>query len=90
MTQSDFLEECRYVATAEPGAEAEAMRALSEADEEVVNVPMDKLVCAYHPICDPVEDGMVVWRDDNHLTITYATSLADEIDAYLVEQGVFD
>jgi hypothetical protein len=55
-----------------------AYRALAEQRDEVTALDVDRLVCPYLPICDPVLDGMVVFRDDNHITGTFATSLADE------------
>lgn len=90
LSSARSLDECRYVATDELGPETLAMRALAEDRLGVFTVPTDHLVCRYHPICDPVAGDVIVWRDDNHLTITFATSLADEVGEYLEGVGVLD
>ena len=68
---------CRFLVQREPTPEDLVLRELDAAHEQVVSIDADRLTCPYLPICDPVLDGLVVRRDSNHLTATYARSLED-------------
>jgi peptidoglycan/LPS O-acetylase OafA/YrhL len=45
--------------------------------------------CPDAPICLPVVGNEVVWRDDHHVTATYATSRRDAVWKILVATGLF-
>ncbi len=90
LSQRRAVEPCRFVTRAGPGYQEKIIRRLAEEDRGVVAVDLDPLVCPHLPICDPVVGDLVVKRDDNHLTVTFARSLLDPVDAYLVAQGVLD
>jgi hypothetical protein len=48
--------------------------------------------CAADSMCPPIVDDVLVYRDDNHITATYADWLAPAVEAalYLAEEGVPD
>lgn len=48
----------------------------------VTSIDLNDLICA-EDFCPAVRDGMVVYRDDNHLTSTFVLSLVSEIDERL-------
>ncbi len=82
-----FLEDCRYVATSRPtplqrfyGGRADGAH--------VWAINIDRLVCPYFPICDPIVDGKVVKKDPQHLTAEYARYIAPSLDDLLVRQGI--
>ena len=39
-------------------------------------------------MCDPVVNGVIVKRDHNHITGTYAAAISDDVDAMLRQVGV--
>ena len=43
--------------------------------------------CPDAPVCLPVVDGTIVWRDDHHVTATYATSRRDAVWKILEKTG---
>jgi hypothetical protein len=88
LSKAKFLEQCRYVAHLGPTGEETIYRDLAAADSGVVSVDLDRLVCPYLPICDPVVRGLVVKRDDTHLTRTFAVSLLEPFQRILVTAGV--
>jgi peptidoglycan/LPS O-acetylase OafA/YrhL len=47
----------------------------------VTTLNFDRLVCPRLPVCDAVIGSIIVKRDPNHLTATFAASLADQVDA---------
>jgi peptidoglycan/LPS O-acetylase OafA/YrhL len=89
-TATSHTASCRFLVQREPTPEDLVLRELDAAHEQVVSIDADRLTCPYLPICDPVLEGLVVRRDGNHLTATYARSLEDDIEAVLVAHGVLD
>jgi hypothetical protein len=85
---SKVLEACRYVANTKPSVVEQLYRMLAKQDDHVLSVDIDRLVCPYLPICDPVIGGHIVKIDAHHLTAEYARYLADDVDAYLKANGV--
>ena len=63
-------------------------RQLARRDSGVTSVDLDRLVCPYLPICDPIVDGQIVKWDPTHLTVAFARSIAPQLDAYLTQTGV--
>jgi hypothetical protein len=61
----------------------EIYRAFARRDTGILSANFDQLVCPYLPICDPVVNGQIVKWDRQHLTVKFAESLADPVDAYL-------
>jgi peptidoglycan/LPS O-acetylase OafA/YrhL len=62
----------------------------SEAAQRAVwsSVDLDKLICPRLPTCDPVVDGLIVKRDSNHITGTFAAHIADRVGDTLRQEGV--
>jgi peptidoglycan/LPS O-acetylase OafA/YrhL len=90
LSEEQGIAACRFVASEEPKPLERTYREIAEQRDDVTALDVDRLVCPYLPICDPVLDGMVVFRDDTHITGSFATSLADEIWAALRDNGVVD
>ncbi len=80
------LEACRFVANLEPTELERAYRRLADG-KRVFSIDIDRLVCPYLPICDPLVDGVVVRRDNSHLSLRFAESIAGQIEDLLVQQG---
>lgn len=89
LAAADWLEDCRFVVPTERPWIEEAYRELAEARREVAVLDLDRSVCPYLPICDPVIGGQVVRRDALHLTQGFGATLAEPIDAFLEARGAF-
>ncbi|HEX6150495.1 acyltransferase family protein [Nocardioides sp.] len=61
-------------------AQAEAARS-----PKVEVLDLNPAFCPDAPVCLPVVDDLVVWRDDHHVTATYATSRRDAVWKILAE-----
>ncbi|MEO6628644.1 MAG: acyltransferase family protein [Aquihabitans sp.] len=79
---------CRYVSPSGPGPEERYDRSLDKAYDDIFSLDLDRLVCPYLPICDPVVGGQIVMRDQTHLTASFATSLGGAFADYLLAAGV--
>lgn len=90
LAQADWLEDCRFVVPTDRLWLEEAYRDLAEARPEVGVLDIDRLVCPYLPICDPVIGDQVVRRDQLHLTQGFGATLAEPIDEFLDARGAFD
>jgi peptidoglycan/LPS O-acetylase OafA/YrhL len=88
LSKSTYLEACRYVAGTTPDPIERDYRQLARRDSGVTSVDLDRLVCPYLPICDPIVDGQIVKWDPTHLTVAFARSIAPQLDAYLTQTGV--
>ncbi len=79
-----YLDECRFVSFDHATPFELGLRDLDNGTT-VRTLDMDKWVCPYLPICDPVVGGLLVRRDASaHLTREFATALAPRMQALLV------
>ena len=83
LTLATYVQECRQIARSTPDALEQAYRALDRQDTGIWSVDIDRLVCPYFPICDPIVDGQVVRRDGTHLSAAFAASIAPKLEEYL-------
>jgi hypothetical protein len=88
LSSNTSTDACRYVVTPGPTPIERFYRSIATRDNGVWSLDMDRLVCPYLPICDPILHGTVVKRDFAHLTTGYARSLAGDIDAYLTRSNI--
>jgi hypothetical protein len=86
LSEAKFVDDCRYVAAATTPNER-YYRSLANGDD-VFTLDLDRLVCPYLPICDPIVGGVVVKRDKQHITAGYSKTLAAPIGAALMTDGI--
>jgi peptidoglycan/LPS O-acetylase OafA/YrhL len=86
LSQAKFVDDCRYVA-ASPTPIERFYRSLADGSS-TFTLDLDRVVCPYYPICDPVVRGVVVKRDSQHITAEYSQKIAPSIGAILVADGI--
>jgi hypothetical protein len=59
-------------------------------NDRAATVDINPFICPDAPACRPIIDGVVVWRDDRHLTARIATHLRREIWHAVRDTGVLD
>ncbi|MEQ1785554.1 MAG: SGNH hydrolase domain-containing protein, partial [Acidimicrobiales bacterium] len=82
------VEECRYVVPRVPSSVERTYRRFDRPDDRVWSADLDRLVCPYFPICDPLIDGVIVKLDADHLTRTFARTLAPAVGVYLADNAI--
>ena len=83
------LDECRYIASPDPMPVERMYRDLEANDDSMWSLDIDRLVCPYLPICDPVVDGLIVKLDSGHITATYSRRvISGKIKRYLLDNGI--
>jgi hypothetical protein len=50
---------------------------------DITSIDLDHVVCPRWPTCDPIVGQVIVRRDGNHLTATFARTVAPEVGALL-------
>lgn len=88
LSGADHVEDCRVVAHVGPTHEEELFRRLDAGDDELWSLDLDRQVCPYLPICDPIVRGQPVWLDGAHLSAAFSRELADPIEGFFVRNGV--
>jgi len=88
LSRATFVEECRFVASRRVLDEEALFRSLADSDPDVHSVDLDRAVCPYLPICDPLVDGVVVKWDTTHVTLSFAATVADDFFFNLQLLGV--
>jgi len=77
-------EACSYRAADEPTPLERFYRARAERPG-VSTLDLESVVCPRRPTCDAIVDDIIVKRDRNHLTATFARAVADEVGARIPE-----
>jgi len=83
LAHSKFLESCRYVARTGHTKLETLYRSLADHDDHIFDADLDRVVCPFFPICDPVVDHHIVKVDGQHLTREFADYVAPEVASYL-------
>lgn len=56
----------------------------------VSTVDLSALICPSAPVCSPMLDGRVVWRNNNHLTASFVRHMRGDIWEQMRAGGAFD
>ncbi|MFM8237634.1 MAG: acyltransferase family protein [Actinomycetota bacterium] len=83
LSEGNGVAACGFTTRTEPLALEAWFRQLARTDPAVRTIDLDRAVCPGKPECSPVVDGRIVWRDENHITATFARELAPRIRAAL-------
>ena len=88
LSSTSNADNCIYQATPQSTPLENFYRAEAAQGSVWSSVDLDELICPRLPTCDPVVDGLIVKRDSNHITGTYAAHIAPRVDEVLRQDGV--
>ncbi|MEQ1787071.1 MAG: acyltransferase family protein [Acidimicrobiales bacterium] len=88
LSSATDVADCTYAATPSPMPLEAVFRSLAD-DDGTWSLDLDALVCPRLPTCDPVVDDLIVKRDTNHITGTYAAHLSAAVEARFEAEGIF-
>jgi peptidoglycan/LPS O-acetylase OafA/YrhL len=80
-----YVEECAFEAAESPRSGSADQEQALEATSSATPVDLTAGICP-GGTCPPVIGNVIVWRDSNHLTATYAASMAPWLGEVLIEQ----
>ncbi len=58
--------------------------------DDIWSVDINPVLCPGAPSCRPILDGIVVWRDGDHITASIGIALRDKVWKVIEETGVLD
>jgi peptidoglycan/LPS O-acetylase OafA/YrhL len=87
LSEKTFLDDCRYVSSTTPTPLESSYRSLANGTD-VFSLDLDRLVCPYLPICDPMVGGLVVKKDGEHITAAFSHYIGRPLSALLVADGI--
>ncbi len=87
LSSASSVDNCIYQANAQP-TPLEQFYRQAVVPNQVWSLDFDRFVCPRLPTCDPVVDGLIVKRDSDHITGTYAADIADKVDTLLRQDGI--
>jgi peptidoglycan/LPS O-acetylase OafA/YrhL len=88
LAKAHVVEECRYIANAQPSTLELLYRSLDHQDDHLWSLNLDHIVCPFMPICDPIVRNEVVKIDATHLASGFVRSVAPDIDKFLKLNGI--
>lgn len=90
LSGADTVADCAYEANAAPFPTELTYRAADAARADVVAIDADRMACPYLPVCMPMIDGALVFRNRFHLSNQWVMLHADAWWQLLVDSGVLD
>jgi len=86
MARARFVEDCRFIANEVPTTEELLYRSLAD-NKTTYMLDVDRLICPYMPICDPIVNGQVVRHDYAHISAQFAVTIAEPFYQALRSSG---
>jgi hypothetical protein len=90
LARAERLQQCRVPISPAPGLLDAYYLAVSSQLEGVHTVDINLALCPAAPVCDPLIDGIPVWRDAGHYTPAAISHQRELIWRAIRETGVFD
>jgi hypothetical protein len=90
LSGADQLGDCAYEAAAVPFPTESTYRAEAGRRTDVFAIDYDALACPYLPICVPMIDGQLVFRNQFHLSNAWLITHRDELWQSIVASGALD
>ncbi len=81
------LDECVVTAEATPSVTDGFVSTIAMENPKVLPVDLNPIFCRTAPVCSPVVDQKVIWRDDHHYTVDYAMAQREKVWSALMATG---
>jgi hypothetical protein len=89
-TATDDLSRCLVPVPTEPAIVDATYIAEETENDDLYSVDLNPAFCKDGPLCEPVVDGEVAWRDKLHFTPKYVEKRADRVWERISKTGVLD
>ena len=90
LTSTPDAARCAVPVPTVPPASDGYFQAAAAASPKVWTVNLTPAFCPGAPVCEPVVDGDIVWRDDHHVTATFARHREPQVWDLIRASGVLD
>jgi hypothetical protein len=89
LSQAEKAAECTYRATPSPMRSDRIVRREDRKRKSVFSIDLDLIACPYLPLCVPMWNREIVWRDPSHLHDEYVRRNVNEVYNLLRKERVF-
>ncbi len=90
LARARYLSECLVAAPVRMRVSDAFFQAEDVARDDMASVNINRVICPDAPLCRPILDGRVVWRDNHHLTTRLLLHLRDGIWRRMVNTGILE
>jgi peptidoglycan/LPS O-acetylase OafA/YrhL len=80
--------QCVVTASATPSSSDGFITTLAAEDPRVRTLDLNPIFCPTAPVCSPIQNDTLVWRDDHHYTVHYAMAMRERIWTSLKATGL--
>jgi peptidoglycan/LPS O-acetylase OafA/YrhL len=84
------VQQCRIPVEPGTGILDAVYVATAAVDPDVFTVDINPIMCPAAPVCDPVLDGVPVWRDGSHYSPAVIVRKRDQVWQAMQDSGAFD
>ncbi len=88
LAEAVWVESCRFVVDPAPTGVEKLYQRLADEDPQVRSLNLDRSLCPFLPICDPIVGGQVVRWDESHVTGEFAKTLVPVVEKFLVSNRI--
>lgn len=88
LSGAEFISSCTFELPGGLNAMNRAAREVAANDEAVSTLDLQSMICPQAPLCIPVLDDTVVWRDDNHVTLEFWDAHRGELYDEMLAAGL--
>lgn len=86
LAHARYVEDCRFIANTAPTSEERIYRSLADR-RRIIDLDIDRMICPYMPICDPIVNGRAVRSDYAHISPEYGITISDAMFTALRDSG---
>jgi hypothetical protein len=87
LSEADVVEACRFVADGRESWHTALLRDEAAARDDVDIADLDRLICPFLPICDPLIGEVPVFWNGSHITKRYSESIGPQLGDWLEANG---
>jgi hypothetical protein len=80
--------QCVVTASSKPSSSDGYVTTLAAEDPRVHTLDLNPIFCPTAPVCSPIRQRTLVWRDDHHYTVRYAAAMRQKVWASLTRTGL--
>jgi peptidoglycan/LPS O-acetylase OafA/YrhL len=89
LASQSTIGDCAVAVPTDPSPSDGYFAAAAARTKSIRTVDLTPAFCPTAPVCLPIVDGQVVWRDDHHFTADYAVARRDAVWKALTDAGAF-
>lgn len=88
LSGAELISSCTFEVPEDLNAMNQSARQVANDNDDVATVDLEPMICPQAPLCIPILDDLVVWRDSNHVTLEFWEAHRDELYDQFLAAGL--